>query len=93
LNRGPTYIEHDERDENPDIPPPVRVLDVKRKVQELVRGPERAELTSRGRIGVGEVPSGAGNVGIHVLRAGLAAGRVDGRVFDFRTGDLLSAEP
>ena len=78
-----TYIEHDERNEDSDVSPPVRVLDVERKVQEFVCRPERAELTSRGGIGVGEIPSGARDVRAHVLRAGQARGWVDRRVFDF----------
>ena len=92
-DREVTYIERNERDEDPDVSPPVRILDIEREIQELVRGPERAELASRGGIWVSEIASGTRHVWVHVLRAGQTSRWVDSRVFDFRTGDLLSAEP
>jgi len=88
-----TYIERDKRDEDPNVSPPVRVLDVEREVQELVGGPERAELTSRGGVWVGEITSGVGHVRIHVLRTGQTSRWIDDRVFNVRTGDLLPTEP
>jgi len=88
-----TYIERDKRDEDTNVSPPVRVLDVEREVQEIVCGPERAELASRGSVRVGEIASGASHVWIHVLRAGHTRVWVDGRVFDVRASHFLSAEP
>lgn len=41
-----THIERDERDNDSNVSPPIRVLDVERKIQVLVRGPERTEFTS-----------------------------------------------
>ena len=75
---GVTYVENDERDEDPNISPPVRVCDVEREVQELIRGPERAEPAIRGGVWISEVPSGTSDVWIHVLRARHATRRADG---------------
>ena len=66
-DREVTHVKQNESDKDPDVSPPIRVLDVERKVQELVRSPERAELTSGGGIRVGEVTPGTGNILIHVL--------------------------
>jgi hypothetical protein len=87
-----TYVEDDKREEDLDVFPPVRILDVGREVQEHVRGSERAEFASRSGVRVGEVTSGASNVWIHVPRAGHTTRRIDGRVLDVRTGYLLSAD-
>ena len=63
------------------------------EVQELVRGPEQAELASRGVVQVSKITSGTSHVWVHVLRAGHTSRWVDGRVFDVRAGHFLSAEP
>lgn len=86
------HIEDDEGDEDPNVSPPMGVLDVERKVQELVRRPERTESTIGGGIWVGQIASGARDVWIHVLRTGETARWDYGRIFDFRTVDLLSPE-
>ena len=88
-----TYIKYDKRDKDTNVPPPVRIFDVERKVQELVRVPERAELASRGGVGVGEVATSASHIWAHVLLAGRPSGWVDGCILNIRTGYLLSAEP
>ena len=65
--KGVTYIENYERNEDPNISPPVRILDVEGEVQELIHIPERAEPAIRGGVWVSDVPSGASNVRIYVL--------------------------
>ena len=90
---GVTYVESNERNEDPNISPPVGILDVEREVQELVRGPERAEPAIRGSVWIGKVPSGTSDVWIHVLRARHTSRWRDGRIFDVRTVDLLPTEP
>ena len=82
-----------ERDEDPNVSPPVRVLDVERELQELVRGPEQAEQVRRCRVGVCEIAIGVGHVWTHVLRTSHSNRWVDVRIFNIRTGDLLSTEP
>lgn len=62
-----TYIEHDKRNKDPNVSPPIRVLDIERKLQELVRVPERAEPASRGGVWVSEVTSSVRHVWAHVL--------------------------
>jgi hypothetical protein len=69
-NRQVTYVKQNESNKDPNVSPPIRVPDVERKVQELVRGLERAELTSGGGIRVSEVASCPGNVWIHILGTG-----------------------
>ena len=49
------HVKQNESDKDPNISPPIRVLDAERKVQGLVCGLECAELTSGGEIWVGEV--------------------------------------
>ena len=88
-----TYVERNKRDKDPNISPPIRILDVERQFQELVRGPKRAEPTGRGGVWIREITSSARHVWVHVLRASQTSRWVDGRVFNLRTSDLLSAEP
>ena len=77
-----TYVERDESDKDPKVSPPIRVLDVERKVQELVGGSEWAKLTGCGGIRVGEVASGTRDIRTHVLRASQTGWWIEGRVFD-----------
>ena len=64
---GATHIERDECDKDPNVSPPIRILDVERKVQELIRIPEGAKLAIRGGVWVGKVTSGTRDVRVHVL--------------------------
>ena len=66
-NREYKVHAHYKRDEDPNVSPPIRKLDVERKVQVLVGVPGQIKLAGRGGVGVGKVTSCTRHVRAHVL--------------------------
>ena len=86
------YIEDDKHDEDPNVPPPVRILNIEVVLEILVRRAKATKLALRGRAGVRDVSSVGGDVPSEVLRTSLARRWIDVTVLDVGTIDLLSTE-
>jgi len=85
-------IEGDKQDEDPNVPPPVRILNIEVALQILVRRAKATKLALRDRVGVRDVSPVGGDVPSEVLRTSLARRRIDETVLDIGTIDLLSTE-
>ena len=95
--RRGTHVKDDERGEDADVAPVMRVEDVEAELEERVRRRERAVLARRARGRVREVPAGGRDVRAHVLGARLPRGRrdldeLDGRTLDGLLADRLAEE-
>ena len=70
-----TYIEPNKDPHKPEVTPVMRVEDVETRLQELIRGLERAVFAGTRRVRVGKVPAGGADERVEVLRASLTGRR------------------
>jgi len=85
-------IEGDKDDKDPNIPPPMRILDIEVVTEKFVRRAIGAKLALRGGSGVRDVSSFGGDVPSKILGTRLTRRWIDMTVLDIRTADLLSTE-
>ena len=87
-----TYVKSDVDAHESQVAPMMAVENVRIRLQELVRGPVRAELTAARSIRIRDVATEIVNELAEVLLACLAQGRLDCYIFDRCAGNLRAPE-
>jgi len=91
-NETDSYVENDKDNKNTNVPPTLRILDVKVVAEIFVRRAIATKLALGGRGGVREVSSVVGNIPCEVFGTRLTRRWINMSELDIGTVDLLSAD-